>query len=133
MSFDLVDTTPYCKPLLLKWIYTVSMDFLCAIFVIATNGIISYGFYELSRYQKQHTETERKEANFSLIFWVEFINMGIILTIVTTTNLPYFFSGLKSGWEMKYAGLTTPWYTDVGGSITITLLLNCVISNFIDI
>ena len=87
--------------------------------------------------QRLHTTEETKKTAFVQNLIVEFVNMGMMLSIVSAFNLHSIFmsESAKNNVDVNrlYPGLVSFWYLDVGSVINLTLIINCFWRNIMDL
>jgi len=131
-----IDEFEYCKDWAYGHFYRLFLMIISATLVIVFNSMTSRLFQILAIRQRLHTTKETIKASFIQNLIVEFLNMGLMLLIVSLTNLHQVFmsDSAKADKDASrlYPGLIPEWYTEIGSIISITLLINCFFRNVID-
>ena len=68
-----------------------------------------------------HTQSERYTAIMTSVFITSFVNTGILL-LLTNANLEYTFLTFLNI-SNQFADFTVSWFTNIGGSIAQTMLI----------
>jgi Cytosolic domain of 10TM putative phosphate transporter/Calcium-dependent channel, 7TM region, putative phosphate len=122
------DLRSYCTYYVEKRTYVTILKILASFSITFINFALKVAFRFLSRFEKVKSRSEQAVSIMRKVFIASFINTSLIVLVLNVD-----FSGLgiigyipENG---KFTDLTRAWYTKVGSTITMTMVISTVFSS----
>lgn len=123
----------YCKTWAKSFLTTQALSFFSVFMVVCVNVLLARILDTLVTLEKHHTQSGQVVSRVTKVFLAQFFNTAILLVIINA-NLNYFFEDdeATNGFGLsafpilngKYADFSPAWYSDVGVSLILTMIIN---------
>lgn len=118
-------TMTFCKDWYNDYLIQNAYVALTAIIIVAINSILQIILQKLSKFEKKHTKTQEIYSNTIKMFVIQYVNTALIILLMNW-SLSNDWTFLK-GWlilDGEYEEFTRPFYTTVGSTLSLTMILN---------
>ena len=131
---DKLDLTNYCLSGLTSIFFWHFVRFMQPGFVVFYNLMASRLSNAVARYQQLHFQLSQRQSEFNQLVFSELVLLGALLLVISLanlTNLLKAFAPESEDWT-EFKGFNAEWYHAIGVTITRTMLLNCFVTNIIE-
>lgn len=98
-----------------------------AVSVSVVNVVLKIAIDWLAAFERHHSVSGETAAATLKIFLSQFVNTGLVITVANFRPAGGYPSALATVLSGQHGDFDATWYYTVGGSISLTVLLNCFI------